>query len=96
MKKRHRIVTVPIEQTVTDETPNNSMKTNSLAVREARGLSEGQLWRLKKRYVLIVALENLCVHFKLLDAPNKTGERTLTGDVDTLWRYLDSRKARLV
>lgn len=96
MGKCHRIVTVRIEQLVTVSTPNNSMKTNSLAVREARGLSEGQLWRLKKRYVLIVALENLCVHFKLLDAPDKTGERTLTGDVDTLWRYLDSRKARLV
>jgi hypothetical protein len=59
-------------------------------------LSEGQLWRLQRRYVLIVALENLCVHFKLMDAPDETGERTLTGDVDTLWRYLLSRHATLV
>ena len=62
----------------------------------AQKLSEGQLWRLKGRYVLIVALENLCVQFKLMDAPDQTGERTLTGDIDTLWRYLTSRKAKLI
>lgn len=59
-------------------------------------LKEGQLWRLKRRYVLIVALENLCVHFKLLDAPNEKGERTLTADSDTLWRYLISRHGELI
>jgi hypothetical protein len=59
-------------------------------------LSEGQLWRLKKRYVLIVALENLCVRFKLMDGPDQLGERTLTGDYETLWRYLVTRHARLV
>lgn len=64
--------------------------------RKAEQLSEGQLWRLKKRYVLIVAAENLCVRFKLMDAPDQTGERTLTGDMDTLWRYLMSRGAVLV
>ncbi|MGA2245648.1 MAG: hypothetical protein ABSH48_11665 [Verrucomicrobiota bacterium] len=64
--------------------------------RKTKSLSEGQLWRLKKRYVLIVALENLCVHFKLMDAPDQTGERTLTGDIDTLCRYLRSRHAELI
>ena len=59
-------------------------------------LSKGQLWRLQKRYVLIVALENLCVQFKLMDGPDKTWERTLTGDIDTLCRYLISRQAQLV
>jgi hypothetical protein len=63
---------------------------------DQRELSEGQLWRLKKRYVLIVALENLCVRFKLMDGPDKTWERTLTGDIDTLCRYLISRHAQLV
>jgi hypothetical protein len=63
---------------------------------DVQGLSKGQLWRLKKRYVLIVALENLCVHFKLMDGPDKTWEKTLTGDIDTLCRYLISRHARLV
>jgi len=62
----------------------------------AQTLGEGQLWRMHSRYVLIVALENLCVRFKLLDAPDQQGERTLTGDIDTLWRYLLSRKAKLV
>lgn len=63
---------------------------------EVQKLKEGQLWRLKRRYVLIVALENLCVRFKLMDAPDQTGERTLMGDTETLWRYLLSRKAKLV
>jgi hypothetical protein len=69
------------------------MKTKQPDVQE---LSKGQLWRLKKRYVLIVALENLCVHFKLMDGPDKTWEKTLTGDIDTLCRYLISRHAQLV
>lgn len=62
----------------------------------AQKLSEGQLWRTKRQYVLIVALENLCVRFKLMDAPDQTSERTLTGDIDTLWRYLVSRHAKLL
>jgi hypothetical protein len=64
--------------------------------KETKRLNAGQLWRLKGRYVLIVALESLCVRFKLMDAPDQQGERTLTGDIDTLWRYLLSRKAKLV
>ena len=61
-----------------------------------RQLEAGQLWRLKRRYVLIVALENLCVRFKLMEAPDQTEERTLSGDRDTLWRYLNSRNGHLV
>ena len=72
---------------------NPRMKNDKPATQK---LSAGQLWRLKKRYVLIVALENVCVRFKLMDAPGETGERTLTGDIDTVWRYLRSRRARLV
>ena len=63
---------------------------------DQRELSEGQLWRLKKRYVLIVALENLCVHFKLMSGPEKTWEKTLTDDIDALYRYLISRRAQLI
>jgi len=59
-------------------------------------LGAGQLWSFKGRYVLIVALENFSVRFKLMDAPDQTAERTLTGEPDTLWRYLLSRKGRLV
>lgn len=70
------------------------MKNHDLP--KAQKLSEGQLWRLQRRYVLIVALENLCVRFKLMDAPDQTSERTLTSDIDTLWRYLTTRHAKLV
>lgn len=69
------------------------MKTKQSNVRK---LSKGQLWRFEKRYVLIVALENLCVHFKVMDGPDKTWERTLTDDIDALCRYLISRHATLV
>ena len=69
---------------------------NSVVEEKMQKLSAGQLWRLKGHYVLIVALESLCVRFKLMDKPDQTGERTLTGDIDTLWRYLTSRKAKLV
>jgi len=46
--------------------------------------------------VLIVALENLCVRFKLMEAPDQTEERTLSSERDTLWRYLSSRNGQLV
>jgi hypothetical protein len=59
-------------------------------------LKEGQLWRIKRRYVLIVALEKLSVRFKLMDGPGQTEERTLTSQSDTLWRYLLSRHGQLV
>ena len=62
----------------------------------ARELKEGQLWRVRRQYVFIVAVENLMVRFKLLDGLDKAGERTLTGGIDSLWRYLVSRKAQLV
>ena len=71
------------------------MKTDGQLL-ERQSLKEGQLWRLKGRYVLIVALENLCVRFKLMDRPDQQGERTLTGDIDTLWRYLTSRHAKVL
>jgi hypothetical protein len=63
---------------------------------KVRQLNKGQLWRLKKRFILIVALENLCVRYKLMDQPNQTEEKTLTGDVDALWRYLMARRAELL
>ena len=59
-------------------------------------LRPGQLWRLKRRYLLIVALENLCVRFKLMDAPDEFDERTLSGDADTVMRYLVSRHGQLI
>ena len=59
-------------------------------------LKEGQLWRIKRRYVLIVALEKLSVRFKLMDGPGQTEERTWTSQSDTLWRYLLSRHGQLV
>jgi len=61
-----------------------------------QNLEPGQLWRMKCRYVLIVALENLCVHFKLMEAPDQTEERTLKGECDALWRYLLSRNGQLI
>jgi hypothetical protein len=72
---------------------NGRMKKDGKTVPQ---LESGQLWRVKRRYVLIVALENLCVRFKLMDAPNQTEERTLKGECDTLWRYLLSRNGQFI
>ena len=59
-------------------------------------LKEGQLWRLNRHYVSIISLQDLEVRFRLLDAPNETGERTLTAEADTLRRYLVSRHGKVV
>ena len=60
-------------------------------------LSAGQLWKLKDRFVLIVALElESLVRFKFMKAENEPESQTLTGDADTLGRYLMARKGRLV
>jgi hypothetical protein len=59
-------------------------------------LAEGQLWKLRNRYVYIVGLGKDLIRFKLLDSPRETGERILTSGIDTLWGYLTSRKGKLV
>jgi hypothetical protein len=62
----------------------------------AQKLAEGQLWKLRNRYVYIVGLGKDLIRFKLLDSPKETGERILTSGIDTLWGYLTSRKGKLV
>lgn len=59
-------------------------------------LKQGQVWRVQRRYVQVVALLDATAQFKLLDSPNQRGERTLSSGADTLWRYLVSRKGQLV
>jgi len=63
---------------------------------KTEGLESGQLWKLKKYYVQIVELGKSSVCFKMMDSPSDTHERVLTSDIDRLWRYLLSRKGRLV
>lgn len=63
---------------------------------KSSGLSAGQLWRLKGRFVRIVALESLNVRFKFMNSDNEVEAKTLSGDVDTLGRYLLSRNGELV
>ena len=58
-------------------------------------LQEGQLWKIKRRYIYIVALVGASIRFKMLDSPNEPGERTLSSGVDTLLRYLHTRKGKL-
>ena len=63
---------------------------------DAPPLREGQLWKLSRRYVSIVALGEATIEFKFLNSPTETGERSLSSSVDTLWRYLLSRKGRMI
>jgi hypothetical protein len=69
------------------------MKNNSP---EPQELATGQLWRLKRRYLSIVGLQDFYVRFRLMARPHEPGERVLTADYDTLWRYLISRHGHLV
>ena len=59
-------------------------------------LSAGQLWRIKGRFVRIVARERLNVRFKLMNTDDEMEANTLWGDADTLGRYLHSRNGELV
>ena len=61
-------------------------------------LNAGQLWKLKDRFVLVVALEleSLSVRFKFMTRDDELEAQTLTGDVETLGRYLMARKGRLI
>ena len=70
------------------------MKINDSRV--AQKLRKGQLWKLKRGYVLIVAQVDSSIQFKFIDSPNEMKERTLTSGIDTLWGYLLSRQDRLV
>ena len=63
---------------------------------KGEGLKAGQLWRLKKRYVSILALQQEAVRFKFSNTAHAPGERELTADYETLWRCLVSRHGRLV
>ncbi|HEX9045754.1 MAG TPA: hypothetical protein VF988_01895 [Verrucomicrobiae bacterium] len=63
---------------------------------ETQELHAGQLWRLKRRYVRILEAGRQYVHFKMLSSPDDPGERVLTSEADCLWRYLISRKGRLI
>jgi len=70
------------------------MKINGLS--SAERLREGQLWKLNRRYIYIVGLLESSIQFKLMDSPNETMQRTLTSGIDTLLRYLSSRRGKLV
>ena len=59
-------------------------------------LKRGQLWKLKRGYVYIVGLLSSTIQFKMMDSPDDTQARTLTSGIDTLWRYLVSRKGMVI
>jgi hypothetical protein len=59
-------------------------------------LQQGQLWKVRGRYVRIVELVDSYTRFKFLSSPQERGERLLTSGIDTLLRYLMTRKARVV
>lgn len=72
------------------------MSRNANAGRPAARLAKGQLWQARHLYVYIVDLGKRLIHFKLMDHPKDTWARTQISAVETLWRYLHSRHAKLV
>jgi hypothetical protein len=59
-------------------------------------LAKGQLWKLNHLYIQIVELGKRLIHYRMLSDLKETGARIKTSSVDVLWRYLQSRHARLV
>ncbi len=59
-------------------------------------LEKGQLWKLKRGYIYVVALLNSTIDLKLMNSPADKGARTLTSPAETLSRYILSRKGRLL
>jgi hypothetical protein len=60
------------------------------------GLAQGQLWKLNHLYIQIVELGKRLIHYRMLSDLKETGARIKTSSVDVLWRYLQSRHARLL
>lgn len=60
------------------------------------GLARGQLWKLNHLYIQIVQLGKRLIHYRMLTDLKETGARIKTSSVEVLWRYLQSRHARLI
>ena len=60
------------------------------------GLAQGQLWKLYHLYIHIVELGKRLIRYRMLSDLKETGARIKTSSADVLWRYLQSRHARLV
>jgi len=59
-------------------------------------LAKGQLWKLKHAYIHIVELGDRLLSYRMLDFLGQDGVRPKHSDIDVMWRYLTSRRARLV
>jgi hypothetical protein len=59
-------------------------------------LAKGQLWKLNNLYIQIVELGKRLIHYRMLNDLKESGARIKTSSVEVLWRYLQSRHARLV
>ncbi len=59
-------------------------------------LAKGQLWKMQHAYVQIVELGKKIIHFKMMKRLNEAGVRTQVSAFETLYGYLQARRARLV
>lgn len=72
------------------------MSSRKSRVKAPLGLAQGQLWKLNHLYIHIVELGKRMIHYRMLSDVKDPGARIKTSSVDVLWRYLQSRHARLV
>ena len=72
------------------------MSSRKSRVKAQSGLAQGQLWKLNHLYIHIVELGKRLIHYRMLSDVKDPGARIKTSSVDVLWRYLQSRHARLV
>ena len=67
-----------------------------LNLKQAPRLAKGQIWKLKHMYIQIVDLGRKLLNYRMLNSLDETGVREQKSEVDVMWRYLQSRGARLV
>ena len=59
-------------------------------------LAKGQLWKLKHVYIQIVESGKRLLEFRMLSDLSESGVRPKMSGVKTMWRYLQTREARLM
>ena len=71
-------------------------KLNHKRQTAAARLAKGQLWKVKHVYIYIVELGDRLLSYKMMDFLGQDGVRAKMSGVDVMWRYLQSRHARLL
>jgi hypothetical protein len=62
----------------------------------AARLAKGQIWKLKHVYIEIVDLSKRLLRYRMLNSLEENGVKPQSSGIEVMWRYLQTRKARLI